>query len=410
MQSDRACDRGVVCKNQIVSQDLKTKVLFIGPTPPPYSGPEMGMQLFLASSLRDSFDIRHIRTNVRRSNKNKGRLDLTIITAFFRFFGVLLWTLAHFRPVVAYYPITATQTGWLGRDSWCLLACRLFRVKTVVHMRGSHFRLNYEQFSAPARKLTRHCLGGVDLALVQAEYLRSQFFGLVDDDKIKFLRNAIDTREYNNLDLTKYGALNVLFLGHLTKAKGYCDLARAIPLVAKKHPDVRFHFAGTLRKGERNVFFDQSSGKPIEYEDPYELHEQLLKSDNSSNYVYHGVVSGEEKRELIRDAAIFVSPSYSEGFSRALLEAMSMGKAIVCTPVGAHKEQVHDTRNALIVAPGDVVGLAEAICKLLNSPKLRHSMARENYEYTRASFDSVPVAAQLGEFLSAVVKKTNRSK
>jgi len=37
--------------------NVKQKVLFIGPYPHPYSGPEMGMKLFLDCSLKDEFQI-----------------------------------------------------------------------------------------------------------------------------------------------------------------------------------------------------------------------------------------------------------------------------------------------------------------------------------------------------------------
>ncbi len=362
----------------------------------------MGMHLFLNSSLADRFDISHVKTNVRKSNVNKGRLDLSSVSAFFGFFGRLLSALVRFRPVVAYYPITATQVGWIGRDTWCLLLCRIFGVATVVHMRGSHFRLNYDAFNPMVQRLVRFALKGVSLALVQADYLRAQFSGLIEDDRIQLLRNAIDTSEYDNADLSAYEHKNVLYIGHLTKAKGYCDLARAIPIVARRIPGVRFHFAGTLRKGERNVFFNQLTGEPVGYEDPTEAHEYLLGSEFRKNYVFHDVVFGDEKVELLRSAAVFVSPSYSEGFSRALLEAMSVGKAIVCTPVGAHKEQLVPGENALIVAPGDINALADAICRILEDKALRETMAANNFAYARSSFDAEPVASQLGDYLQTV--------
>ena len=53
----------------------KPKILFIGPYPPPYSGPEMGMKLFLESSLKDEFQIFFLKTNVHKSNAQKGKFD-----------------------------------------------------------------------------------------------------------------------------------------------------------------------------------------------------------------------------------------------------------------------------------------------------------------------------------------------
>ncbi len=41
--------------------NVKPRVLFIGPYPPPYAGPEMGMKLFLDSSLKDEFQILYLK-------------------------------------------------------------------------------------------------------------------------------------------------------------------------------------------------------------------------------------------------------------------------------------------------------------------------------------------------------------
>ena len=65
----------------------KPKILFIGPTPPPYSGPELSMQQFLESeTLNTAFDIKFLKTNFRTDNTKKGKLDLSMLTNFFIYF------------------------------------------------------------------------------------------------------------------------------------------------------------------------------------------------------------------------------------------------------------------------------------------------------------------------------------
>ena len=80
----------------------KPRVLFVGPYPPPYSGPEMGMKLFLESSLKDQFDISFLCTNVRKSNAKKGSFGFAMIVAFVMFFSRLTWKLISVRPKVVY--------------------------------------------------------------------------------------------------------------------------------------------------------------------------------------------------------------------------------------------------------------------------------------------------------------------
>jgi glycosyltransferase involved in cell wall biosynthesis len=383
----------------------KHPLLFIGPYPPPFSGPELGMKLFLESSLKDNFYIYFLKTNFRKTNKNKAKLDMAMAFAFFSFIVRLLYFIFRYRPKLAYYPITPTQIGWIGRDFWCLMICHLFRVKTVIHLRGSHFNLNFRTFHPLVKKMVILALQRVNLGLVQSESLLNQFDGLIKENKIKVLYNAIDTNEYINPEPAKYNPYNVLFMGHQTKAKGFCDLLRAMPKVAQKFPNVKFYCAGTLRKGERGVFFDQTTGKQLKYEDPFIIHNQISHGTYSKNYINLGIVTGEKKIKLLRESSIFLLPSYSEGFSRSLLEAMSMGKPVICTPVGAHKDVIKDGENGFLIKPGDIDNLAEKICFLLKDKELRERISQTNYIYVRNNFDISQIAKQMNLYLEAVINE-----
>jgi len=376
---------------------VSDRVLFIGPYPPPYSGPEMGMKLFLESSLKDDFQILFLKTNVRKSNAMKGRFDFTAFVAFFRFLSSLLYIMIRYRPALAYYPVTATQFGWIGRDIWCLTICRIFRVKCIIHFRGSHFKLNYEQFHPFVKRLVRWSCKNVSVAIVQAERLKKQFEDLVSHDRIKILYQAIDTSEYNNPDLNNYQRGKILFLGHLTNAKGYIDLLRCMESVVKSCPEANFYFGGTLRKGERNIFFNQYTGKSLVYKNPYKIREKIKSGPLNEYYHELGMISGKELKGHLRNADIFALPSYSEGFSRAMLEAMSVGKPVIYTPVGAHAEIMTNEENGLLCKPGDIEKLSENITRLLQDRNLRNRIAGRNYLYTREKFDINIIAKEFSQ-------------
>lgn len=67
---------------------------------------------------------------------------------------------------------------------------------------------------------------------------------------------------------------------------------------------------------------------------------------------------------------VFVLPSRTEGSPRALLEAMAAGRPIVATKVGGVPEIVEDGSSGLLVEPDDPEGMASAILRLLESPRL----------------------------------------
>ena len=374
---------------------IKEKVLFIGPYPPPYAGPEMGMKLFLESSLKDEFQIFFLNTNVRKSNAAKGMFDSKACLAFFRFVFSLLYMIIRYRPVLAYYPITATQFGWIGRDIWCLAICWFFQVKCVIHLRGSHFRLNYEHFCSFIKRLVRRSCKNVSAAIVQAECLRNQFEGLVPDDRIKVLYQAIDPSEYDNPNLDSYQRGKILFLGHLAKSKGYIDLLRCMNKVVAHFPEAHFYFAGGIFKGLRNVLFNEYTGSPLVYENPYIMREEIRSGSLNEHYHELGMINGDELINHLRSADIFALPSYSEGFSRAMLEAMSVGKPVIYTPVGAHAEVMKHEENGLMNEPGDIKQLSENIVRLLQNQDLRCLIAKHNYRYTRERFDIMIIEKEL---------------
>lgn len=354
---------------------MKTKVLIIGPYPPPYSGPELSTKQLLESQLRTIFHLDFLNTNVRKDNVGKGKIDHKALIAVLRFNIKIIFTFLFKKPDIAYHLVTPTEIGWLGRDIWFLWYCSLFNIKSVIHFRGSHLNINFTRFSPSTRFLIRKACKKVNAAIVQSECLRNQFDGLVPESRVHVIPNTVDDF-YTELNKNvKRSRSQILFFGHLTKSKGYVDLLKVIPIVAKAYPDVLFLCCGNIRSGEPGVKYDQTSGKRIFYEDPFEAELKILNSKYSINYVNCGVVSGDEKLNLLQSSTAFVLPSYSEGFSRAILESLAVGLPVITTPVGANKDVIQNRINGVLVEPGDLVGLSNAIMEMIESESLRHRLS-----------------------------------
>jgi glycosyltransferase involved in cell wall biosynthesis len=76
----------------------------------------------------------------------------------------------------------------------------------------------------------------------------------------------------------------------------------------------------------------------------------------------------EDVRKLLRATDVFAFPSLYEAVGIALLEAMACGVAIVASRVGGIPEIVADGVSGLLVPPGEVVPLAEALIRLAHDP------------------------------------------
>ena len=84
-----------------------------------------------------------------------------------------------------------------------------------------------------------------------------------------------------------------------------------------------------------------------------------------------GYVDYDRVPDVYRAADIFVSPTYSEGFSNTILEAMSAGLPVVSCKVVGVVDCVIDGINGLLVPPGNVAALADALARLLDEQLLR---------------------------------------
>ena len=79
---------------------------------------------------------------------------------------------------------------------------------------------------------------------------------------------------------------------------------------------------------------------------------------------------------------IVVYPRYSVRLTELVtplkpLEAMAMGKAIVASDIGGHRELIQNENTGVLFAPGNLYALTETLAHLLDRPDLRKRYARQ---------------------------------
>ena len=115
-----------------------------------------------------------------------------------------------------------------------------------------------------------------------------------------------------------------------------------------------------------------------------------------------GYVDYADVPEVYRRADIFVSPTYAEGFSNTILEAMASGLAVVsCRAVGV-VDCIRDGENGLLTEPGDVPALTAALRQMLADPAGRARLAAAGLEECRRVYSWSAVGRQIMDIYASL--------
>ena len=103
----------------------------------------------------------------------------------------------------------------------------------------------------------------------------------------------------------------------------------------------------------------------------------------------------DKAHERYHQGDIFLSPTYAEGFSNTILEAMASGLPIVSTKTVGVVDCLRDGENGLLVEPGDLDALTTATRRLLDDESLRFELARAAYLEVHEKYSWPVVAEQI---------------
>ena len=355
--------------------DTRHKLCIIGDVPPPVSGPEMSIQKMIRSRLKDHYALTRFSLGLNADNATRGDMSARKILRFIGRMVALDRHLRQLRPAAVYYYFTQTPLGFL-KDIAIINIIKHRDARLILHLRGSNFNAFFDRQPRFYKRLIRRALDKADVILVQSECIRSVFDSIISPEKIRVFYNTLEQAEISEqVRVETSSVFQVLFLGNLAFSKGYHDLIRAIPLVVEVCSQVRFVFAG-LRvplAGEKNIRPSQLTHDIRSMQSEVSHIEQTY-----GQYItYGGVVRDPQKTMLYKQSDLFVLPSYSEGFSTAILEAMGRGLPILTTPVGANCDIFADTPEALVTA-GDHRKLADGIIRFIHDESLRKACAEHN--------------------------------
>ncbi len=233
-------------------------------------------------------------------------------------------------------------------------------------------------------------LGRVDLGSAAAIHFTSQ----AEMEAAQFLRLkcpgfvvpiGIDTAQVAGASSTPFrerypqlaGKNVVLFLSRLDPKKGLDILIPALAKLAQRRNDFTLVLAGSGEKA-----YETQVRRLIT---AYGLHDLT---------VFPGFVQGEDKWQLLREADVFVLPSYQENFGIAVVEALAAGLPVVMSHrVNIYREIVE--AGAGVVTELAPEALAATIDELLSNLSLRQEMGQKGRQIASARFSWEAITSEM---------------
>lgn len=124
---------------------------------------------------------------------------------------------------------------------------------------------------------------------------------------------------------------------------------------------------------------------------PYDSNPSSLKPDDIEPLVKNGIIEyfGEQSdvRPYISQCSIYVLPSYHEGTPKTVLEAMSMGRAIITSNAPGCKETVQEGVNGCLTEVKNADDVAAKMEYLFQNPFMVAEMGKKSREMACELFD-----------------------
>ncbi len=164
-------------------------------------------------------------------------------------------------------------------------------------------------------------------------------------EKAAYIPNALDFDQFGcDEAITDRCRFGVAMLFHTADWKGSTDGLKALEIAKKRFPGLKVELFGVPAQPRDLPEWAQYTQKPTQT----------------------------ALRAIYNRAAIFISPSWAEGWPLPPAEAMMCGAAVVATDIGGHQEFCLDGQTALLAPPKSPELLAERIIQLLQDNSLRN--------------------------------------
>ena len=195
---------------------------------------------------------------------------------------------------------------------------------------------------------------------------------------------GVDTHYFKTTDSTKTNkSITFTFVGRLLKDKGLLEYISASKQILKNNTNVECKIVGQF--DEKNPTGLSKSGL------------QSLLKDSRIEYLNFQ----DDILSVYQDMDCLVLPSYREGLSRTIMEAMSCERFVICSDVPGCRQAIDNGINGFLCKPRDVESLISTMKKFLKlDDSTRNQMAKQARLKAINSFEQEKIAQELYDIIS----------
>lgn len=364
------------------------KILFIAPLPPPITGHSLASEVLL-NELKKNHSVEII--NFSKQTLKQGISSFKRIIEIIRMLREI--RIKNKDADVIYLTISQSIAGNI-KDILTYFICFEKLPSMVIHLHGGGLKKwIFDRFKM-LYYVNKYFLKRVGGIVVLGKSLVHIFQDIIPSEKIYIVPNFAEDHLFltkNEIE-KKYedkGILRVLFLSNLLPGKGHEELLEGYKALNENlQKKIQIDFAGEFESENQKDAF-------------------LKKIDGITNIHYHGVVTGEHKKELFSRAHIFCLPTYYyyEGQPISILEAYATGCAVITTDHGGISDIFEDKVNGFLVQKQSYLSIKEVIENIIEHPEKLREIGLYNRMVAEKIYNKERYCSDLVKIIETIIQR-----
>ena len=225
---------------------------------------------------------------------------------------------------------------------------------------------NYGFSISLQKKVRSFSIKKSDIVVTPSQHLKNFILNLGFKNKIEIINNGVFIPEENTNIFTN-DQINITIVSRLVSHKNIEKIIRAISDL--NSPLINLNIIG--------------DGPELN-----QLQKISLESNNKDNIIFHGKLNRDDINHIFLKSDIYIQASNYEGLPHSLLEAMSFGIPVLCTPVGECKEILgNEDRGYILDLPVSKNNIRSKISEIISEKDIANKKSEGGKDFVSEKYN-----------------------